>query len=122
MEGEDARRQAAEALARLRDNAVCGTCRADYTVMIDALQRDGEFEELMREYVAIGRRHQEAGALASRADGITGARDEAAKMLSRLKGERKKPSTPGFVRAIRNDMVSAIPRPFGLLNRSRRRS
>ncbi len=117
---EDPRRQAVEALARLRDAAVCGTCREDYTVMIDALKKDGEFEGLMREYIAIGARHQAASALTERAAGITGARNEAEKMLRHLKGG--KAPTPSFVREIRNDMASVIPRPLGLWSGRRRRS
>lgn len=119
MSEDDPRKQAITALTHLRESATCGTCRKDYDVMIDALERDGEFEGIMREYVAISRRHQDAGALLERTAGITGARNEAERLLQKLKGKRE--PAPGFLRSMRNDVASVVPRPLGLLSPNRRR-
>lgn len=84
MSTEEQRRIARDALVVLREGSACGHCRQDYDTMVQALDKDGEFEALMREYVEIERRHPEAPHLRERADQIGAARDEVARRLGRL--------------------------------------
>jgi len=139
--GEDPREVARRALQSLHDRSVCGHCRTDYETMMQALERDGEFEILMREYVAADHRHPMAAELPERARSITAARDEVLHRLGREPAEPVPPASParaeqggglvrfrpgdarGVVRSWRDGLGTVIPRPFEFLcPRERRRT
>jgi hypothetical protein len=125
MDG-DPRADARRALERLREGSLCGSCRQDYDTMIDALDRGGEFEELMRRYVEVGERHPHASHLPERAAQITAARDEVARRLAAAPAPgqpqerggvlRYRPGeVRGVVRSWRETLGGLLPRPLGLL-------
>jgi len=113
----DPRAVARSALEQLRDHAVCGMCRKDYETMIDALARDGEFEDLMRRIVEREREHPEASHLEERAGQIAAARDEAHERLFGPGPRTPAGRTAGGVGVIRSwirETRSVVPRPLGI--------
>lgn len=118
--------------------SLCGSCKKDYDVMIDALKHDDELEAMVREMVAAEKRHPDAALLPERAAQIAAARDEAARRLGRPPTSAPAPAPsparpdgrllrfhPGELRetarAWRTDIGRVIPRPLGLLSNERRR-
>lgn len=132
----DPRAVARSALETLRDHSVCGHCRTDYETMIDALDKDGDFERLMREYVASEHTHPKAAALPERAREIGAARDEVLRRLGRAPAAPAPAPEPGtrdgvvryrigdaqgLVRSWREGISSARPRPLAFLRDRGRR-
>lgn len=117
---EDPRAEAKRALGELRDSAVCGHCRNDYETMIDALDADGEFETLMREYVKIHEghireSHPKAADLRERAGEIREARDEVAKRLSQGQPAPTPPAPPPTAAPVQpsGPVAPRVERPLG---------
>lgn len=129
MARDDPRARAARALEELRAASVCGHCADDYTTMIDALARDGEFESAMREIVD---RHPAASALDTRAAQIGVARDEAYRragwpVVADGPARTERPGRPTLdearstVRSWRETIGGVVPRPFTFLRPQQRR-
>ncbi|MGH8980208.1 MAG: hypothetical protein ACRDWE_04195 [Acidimicrobiales bacterium] len=87
--------------------------------MIDLLDKDIEFEGLMRQYVAVGMQHPKAAQVGERSRQIGGARDEVKKRLGI--GGRESGAAVGIARSWREDLGGLVPHPLGILSPPQRR-
>ena len=121
MSAVDHLRRAREEMAAYRQASPCGLCREDADAVIDMLDKDIDFETLMREYIA---RHPRAAEVPARSAEVGRARDEVSRRLGGGGPAAAREPVIGSLartaRTWREDLSGLVPRPFGIRPEPRR--